>query len=84
MTTDAIAHKKRMLEALGRKLYNRKLLLPPMPNSKEERRIACWSFRPVVHDYHGNFINLEMVFKLPIYDSMTFEPLEYARPSASM
>lgn len=67
VTTDAIAHKKRMLEALGRKLYNRKLLLPPMPNSKEE----------LVHDYHGNFINLEMVFKLPIYDSMSFEPLEY-------
>lgn len=76
MTTDTVAHKKRLLEALGRKLYNRKLLLPPMPNSKEERRFERNVSRSVVHDYHGNCINLEMVFKLPIYDSMTYEPLE--------
>ena len=36
VTTESIVRKKRFLEALGRKLYNRKFSLPPVPNTSNE------------------------------------------------
>ena len=76
VTTETIAHKKRFLEALGRKLYNRKFSLPPVPNTVNEGIIIPLSLCSVVHDNHGNDICLEMLFRLPIYGDMAFENIE--------
>ena len=76
VTTDSIAYKKRFLEALGRKLYNRKFSLPPVPNTMNEGIIVTTSTCLVVHENHGNDICLEMLFRLPIYGDMTYENIE--------
>ena len=76
VTTESIAYKKRFLEALGRKLYNRKFSLPPIPNTVNEGIIVTMSTCLVVHENHGNDICLEMLFRLPIYGDMTYENIE--------
>ena len=76
VTTESIAHKKRFLEALGRKLYNRKFSLPPVPNTVNEGIAFNVSTCLVVHESHGNDICLEMLFKLPIYGDMAYENIE--------
>lgn len=66
ITSVSIDRKKKYLEALGRKLYNRKFSLPAIPRGMET-------------EVNTNEIHLEMTFCLPYLTDTIYHDLEYHR-----